>query len=352
MKIEEWDNSNDEKTECLKLVKSIFKNSDSTTSDYFDWIFRKNPYGKSIVMLAKDELVNDKVIGIEPITTMNLIINGEEVIAALSLNSAVDIQYRGKGIFSKILGYLPEKASENNIECIFGVSNDNSLNSFLRNGFSNLGKLPLLIKPIKISKKFNQPLRTIISCFDYIWKPSSKNEFGIEIFSKEFDYEFEKFILNQSERLGIFQKRSKEFLQWRYANHPTRKYETFVLRNHSRLVGYIIVRVTTIKNKKIGIILDFLIDSNEEKKEKFENLVNFALNYFWENNVSIAITTCRNELLENQILRKTGFFNCPSFLRPAPFFFIVNPLKLSYEKTKNLLNYNNWFFSFGDYDVF
>ncbi len=83
MRIKEWDNSNDEKNECLRLVKSIFKNSDSTTSDYFEWYFRKNPYGKSIVMLAKDELVNDKVIGIEPITTMNLIINGEEVIAAL-----------------------------------------------------------------------------------------------------------------------------------------------------------------------------------------------------------------------------------------------------------------------------
>ena len=44
MQIKEWDNSNDEKNECLRLVKSIFKNSDSTTSDYFEWYFRKNPY--------------------------------------------------------------------------------------------------------------------------------------------------------------------------------------------------------------------------------------------------------------------------------------------------------------------
>ena len=63
------------------------------------------------------------------------------------------------------------------------------------------------------------------------------------------------------------------------------------------------------------------------------------------------IATFNEKFLEGKILRKSGFFKSPEFLKPESLNFIVMPFQKNefFEKTKI---YDNWFFSFGDYDVF
>ena len=160
----------------------------------------------------------------------------------------------------------------------------------------------------------------------------------------------EKLVRKKSEYVDVIQSRKKEFLKWRYMNHPTRKYEIYILKTNEQLKGYIIFKTHKINQKKIGVILDFVMD-DESQIELSLNLVDKALEFFWENDVSVAIATCRSGLIENTVLHKVGFFNIPSFLKPEPLHFIVQ-LFDSDDKLKKLKKYENWFFSFGDYDVF
>ena len=79
-------------------------------------------------------------------------------------------------------------------------------------------------------------------------------------------------------------------------------------------------------------------------------MIDKVLDNFWNNHVSLAIVTSQDRLLENKLLRECGFFTPPSFLKPASFHFIVQTFEDN--RSTKLKEYDNWFFGFGDYDVF
>jgi len=345
------DNSTSEKAQILRLIASIYKNSDNTSESHFKWQYENNPYGDGIILLAKDEKNNNSVVGIEPIIPMNLFVDGQIVKGSLSLGSAVDVNYRGQGIFSKLVAKLPNESLNHNIVCIYGVPNAQSFKIFKKNGFAYLGKLQLLVKPLRLSKYFHEPLSSIFNPFDFVWKPSTKRN-NVTKFLGNFDQLFDNLVAKASKRISVLQKRDKEYLQWRYVNNPNRKYQIFILKEKSDLIGYIITRKTEIYGKPIGVILDFLVDDEIKNKEKLKDLIRTALNDFWEEGVSVVIATCGEKMLENRLLHQTGFFSIPNSFKPEPLYFIVNTFNSNNENAKKLTNLENWFFSFGDYDAF
>lgn len=345
-----WDGSTNEKNQILSLVKNIYKFRTSPDS-HFEWMYRNNPYGQGIILLAKDEKKNNSIIGVEPIIPLNLLVDGQTVKGSLSLGSAVDVNYRGQGIFSKLVSKLSKASLNNNIVCIYGVPNDQSFKIFIKNDFRYLGKLPLLVKPLRFSKYFKQPLSSILSPFDVVWKIHNNNNQVTQL-SESFDQEFVNLISKASKRIRVLQKRDKEYLQWRYVNHPSHKYRIFILKEKSVLKGYIITRKTKINGKPVGVILDFLVDAEIKNKEKLKGLIRFALIDLWNQGVSVVIATCGKNMLENKLLRQTGFFSIPDLFKPEPLYFIINNFNSKNENAKKLIIHDNWFFSYGDYDVF
>lgn len=346
-----WDGSNNEKNQILSLIKNIYKDSDTSLDSHFEWQYRNNPHGHGIILLAKDEKKNNSIIGVEPIIPLNLLVDGQTVKGSLSLGSAVDVDYRGQGIFSKLVSKLSKISLNNNIVCIYGVPNDQSFKIFINNDFRHLGKLPLLVKPLRFSKYFNQPLSSILSPFDIVWKIHNNNNQVTQLL-ESFDQEFDNLISKASKRIRVLQKRDKEYLQWRYVNHPSRKYRTFILKEKSVLKGYIITRKTKINGKPVGVILDFLVDAEIKNKEKLKDLIRFALIDLWKQGASGVIATCGKNMLENELLHQTGFFLIPDLFKPEPLYFIINNFNSKNENAKKLIIPDNWFFSFGDYDAF
>ena len=134
-------------------------------------------------------------------------------------------------------------------------------------------------------------------------------------------------------------------------NHPTRHYQVFTLRANSNLIGYVITREMEIHKKRVGVIVDFLIDAEFKQKDAFLDLIYTALKSFWNNGISIAITTSKTGLIENEILCSSGFFTAPSILKQEQLSFIISVLD------NNLISpqlkiFDNWFITLGDYDVF
>ncbi len=350
MKISLWEDTEDEKEEILNLTKKIFGDVEINNPSYFDWQYRDNPNGKALVLLARDDS-NNLIVGTNTIVPMKLIVDDKIITSSLACNVQVHPDYRKKRIFSKLLLSMPKFALANNIDSLFAIPNDNSFKAFINEGSVEIAHLPLLIKPIKLSQYFKFPLKQILKPFDTIWKKKDISFSSIDEFNGDFDTSFEDLAKQTSKRVSVMNCRKKEFLNWRYKNHPTQKYQIFTLKTNNELTGYIITKIHYFGKKKIGVILDFIVNGNFENKTMLKSLIDYAISNFWDNDVSVAIATSRNGLLENELLRNSGFFITTSFLDPVSLHFIVHTFNDD-KKHEKLKRFDNWFFTFGDYDVF
>ena len=349
MIIEEWKNSDMEKDEILKIMKKVYPDSELITSKYFDWQYRNGPYGIAKILLAKDD--DNSIIGVEPILPMKLYIDTKIIMSSLSCNSIVDPDFRNKGIFSNLVSNILKLIDKKEISSIYGIPNTKSYNIFIKNGFDEIDQLPLLVRPLKLSNYFPHPIKKLIKPFEIFWKVKIENS-NIELFTEKINSDFDKINTDLSRRVLIMQKRDKEFLQWRYKEHPSKKYEIHILKENTQLKGYIITSIADIKGKKIGVILDFVFDSTIENKEGPKNLVKKVLERFWDKDIPLAIATCGNNSQENQILKRVGFKETPRFLKPEPLYFIIGGISSDVQNIEKMKEFKNWFFTFGDYDVF
>lgn len=349
MIISEWTDSEKEKQGILNLTKKTYgKDVEISNSSYFDWQYRNNPKGKAIVLLAIDELNEDQIVGTNTIIPISLLIDQNEIVSSLACNVQVHPDYQKQGIFSKLLSSMTSVAKIKEISSLFAIPNENSFSAFINEGSSEIIQLPLLVRPIKLSRYFISPINKILRVFDSHWKVKTSS-LNVEEFNGNFQ-NFDKLLEKISNRVSIIQNRSKEYLKWRYLDHPTRKYQIYTLKQNEELVGYIIVKIHILNNKKIGVILDYVVNQDANEK-KLKELIDNALDYFWKNDASIAIVTSRSGVLEHKLLKQKGFFQIPSFLKPQSLHFIIKIFN-SDQKLKKLKKFENWFFSFGDYDVF
>lgn len=349
MVIDEWKYSELEKNQIMKLAQKVFPNSEFVTPEYFDWQYNESPYGPARVFIAKDDEQN--IIGIEPIIPMKLLINSKDVMSSLSCNSIVDPKFRNQGIFSKLVSKTVESINLDDITSIYGIPNSKSHKIFVNNGFTEIGRLPLLIRPLKLSGYFSSPIKEIVKPLQIFWRiKESKSD--IELIKDRTEFNFDKIIEDLSKRIPILQKRDKEFFEWRYNKHPSRKYEIHVLRENKEIVGYIISRIANMNKKKIGIILDFVYDSKIKNKKGPNDLVNRVLERFWDEETSLSIATCAQNSNEYKILHQSGFKKCPKFFKPEPLYFIIGGINANSKYYSKITNFKNWFFTLGDYDVF
>ena len=351
MKISQSDKLIDDKDQILTLTRKIFGDAEISKSDFFDWQYLNNPEGEAIVITAKDDEKQNTIVGVESILPMNILVNKKIVNASLSCNSYVDPDYRNKGIFSKLISMVLEQSVKKNILCIYGVANDNSFNSFVKKESHEISNMPILFRPLRLSNYFSFPISTILRVFDNIWKSKKNVNPNVVEFDGYFDESFEILANKASQRIPVIKQRTKEFLNWRYRDNPTRQYKTFVLKENSVLGGYIITRKTEINGKSVGVIVDFLVDS-DTNPAGIKDLVQIALDDFWKSGVSVTIAISGPLTFEYQTLSNAGFKIAPKFLKPQSAHFILINSDPNREDLEQLKKYDNWFFSFGDYDVF
>lgn len=347
MIITKWTDTEEEKTQIINLSRQTFGDVEITNPLYFDWQYRKNPEGKALVLLAKDDSKNNLIVGSNTIIPIKLLVDNEEIISSLACNVQVHPNYQKKGVFSNLLSSMSSEATEKGISSLFAVPNENSFNSFIKEGSIEITQLPLLVRPIKFSQYFQNPLNKILSIFDYLWKTKISDE-TVQEFDGNFD-NFQSLLLLLSERVPVLLKRNTEFFKWRYLEHPTKKYKIFVLKEKNIIIGYIIIRIHILNKKKIGVILDYVVDPNAEHSS-LKKLIIKAMNYFWKHDASLAIATVGIGL-EKNLLQESNFFHIPSFLKPEPLHFIIR-LFNSKNNLQKLKSFDNWFFTFGDYDIF
>jgi hypothetical protein len=212
---------------------------------------------------------------------------------------------------------------------------------------------------MKITKSFAYKTipRIILTPFDGIWRRKIKvdsNMSTVEEYTlSHFDNRFDEFLKDASTKNLIRQFRNSEFLNWRYTNVPGRSYKTIITAgDDGRLNGYIIIGIANAYGINVGFIMDLV--TSEKGSDRGRGLIRSALEYFWNQNVAIAAALCFLNCIEYRILREEGFFICPKWIRPNPFVLCMKPSTHNQDEVDGniLMDSRNWFFMFGDFQVF
>lgn len=361
-------NNQEELGEILKLVKSHYNSVDESYSEYFQWEYRENPAGKAIIWTARH---NNEIVGQYVVNMAKIKIDNQTLLGSLSIKTLTRSDFRGKGIHIHLAQKTFETCKANNVVFTYGFPNKTVYDACIeRLGFVDIGRVPLLVKLINTDNLFkryirNRPIERILSglippilnLFNFFISIKNEREKRLFIFKgvslKEIGH-FDERIDAFWEAVKIKHKnlmvRNKDFLNWRYCNNPRRKYRIVIAEdNNSNIMAYIVLRISTVDNVKVGFIVDILSREDELSNRAASLLITNSFNYFRKNEVMIADCLMLKNNIYFKLLKRQGFVVCPKSFEPQPFPFVI---KTHADKvSNNIFNLNNWFVTLGDYDV-
>lgn len=326
---------------------------------YFDWQYRRNPAGKAIIRLAVDKGDREKLAGIYVAIPVFLQCHGETVPAALSINTLTDINYRGQGIFTGLAREVYDLCAERGLHAVIGYPNPNSYRGFVKHlNFRDICDIPLVLRILRFSEivKKRFPIQGLVPFAGAIsrvcdpwFRRHGTTDRGVHLV-REFDQAFNGFNNHLGHRFSIYFSRDTGFLNWRYLDHPFR-YRVLAVRANGKILGYLVYRQTRFAKMNCGMILDFLVRADVKSGEIGGRLIQRALHEMMTQDCDIAGALCLPHTMEFGLLRRAGFFRCPSRFRPQPFPCVVRRNHTPYEFRSDIFNITNWLVAIGDYDA-
>ncbi|MGD0766148.1 MAG: GNAT family N-acetyltransferase, partial [Dehalococcoidia bacterium] len=256
--------------ESLELVRKTWGDIEPTDRAYHQWQCERSPGGPAIATLARDG--EGRLVGQEVTIPIRVTLNAREYPASLSLNTATDPEWRGRGIFGRLLRDVCEISAKEGIAFTYGFPNQSSYPIFLRTEFKDIGSVPLLIKPLnprRLVQKAtgNRLLATAAWPANLVWhQPAARpNRPGqAEIVPVErFDDSFTAFWQRVKSRYPVMVVRDAAYLNWRFVNVPLRQYACFAARAGDAVTGFIALRVAPVARFRAGLIVDLLVEDGE-----------------------------------------------------------------------------------------
>lgn len=313
-------------------------NKDFICHEYF-----RNPSGDPIISLGYDR-ENNLLAGQYVVIAQRMYVANQQINAILSLNTLTRKTYRGQGVFVNLAEDVYRKGAEKGIYFCYGAPNQNSHHGFIAKlEFIDIGILPLYLK---IINPFNLVLEKVgihIKSKGKIDIKSNENIIDITLSNVS---AMQKFWDNVKGKYPVMVVRDADFFRWRYLDVPIRNYNIFAFMEKGNIKGYIVTRITEVSNMKCGMIVDFLYEKG--KVDVGICLLRYATQRLKTESVSLMGCLMQQHFEEAFCLRKIGFFRCPKKLEPQPFPIIFRKFK---DVPRELDDFQNWFFTMGDYDV-
>lgn len=321
----------------------------------WNWQFRDNPAGYCRALVAH---VGDQIVGQYMVIPMELCLEGRTILASLSMDTMTHPTYRKQGIFQTLALKLYADLAKDGISITYGFPNENSL-SGLTNllGWSHIATLNMYVKPLNVERFIQKGKGGRFLAFiaarplSFFFRQSSAPPSSLGLKVRQVD-RFDERVDNlwQMNRTiqPIQKSRTRDFLNWRYADCPFRDYQFFILEEKEQLLGYIVLRYMEEFGLKGGMIVDFLV--HPKRPEAFEALVSACLYYSTEQEMDLVACILHGNRALLKRLQKLRFIKVPRFLEPKKWYFTVRQNNTRY--SADLINSpHSWFLTFGDTDV-
>lgn len=254
-----------DREQVLNLLNSVF--SEQQRSDYkrdeayWNWKFKNSVFGPSILTVADHA---GKIVGVDHLWPWEFCLNGKFLKAVQPCDTVVDPHYRRGGLFKKMRRYGLSEAEESGYQFVFNFPNENSLPGNRSLGATYLGKITWWVRVLK-------PIHLVFDKFFSLEKSKFLLPEKYRIDVGYLDRLAEKYAAKES-FLQIH--RITGFHQWRYMNHPSRRYGMIKVNKGHKQTAIIF----TIVQKRASlemVIVDFIGDKGQ-KMEIVHSMVKAA----------------------------------------------------------------------------
>jgi hypothetical protein len=249
---------------------------------YFIWKHFKNPFGKSIIYLAKE---NNKIVGIRAFMHWNWTDKDNLITSVRAVDTATHPDFQGKGIFSKLTLEAVKKSIDEKIGFVFNTPNPISMIGYLKLGWYSIGRMPVYFMPnfsiphFYISDKVNEVYNSY----------SAKN--AIDQLPLNWQLKSSKDIMDTP--------LTKDYLYWRYVDCPVAQYGAIVIPNQ---YGFIF-RIKKVNRFMELRLCELWIENSDAQKE-----FNKALNLLKKQIKPLFLSCAASPLLKSKSQIPPGFY--------------------------------------------
>lgn len=300
-------------TEIIELINAIQPN-DPWTYEHFVWQYFGCKKTKSLLYLLYD---GDTLIALYVAVGKNILFDGKTRKGAMIQDVMTHPDYRGKGILHSLSALCTKQMLEDGYVC-YTFPNKKSENSFRRNGWTELLKVPLRTLNVKTIK--SQDVKdnfTSTDIFDErvgeIWQKS-----GIES--------------------GVV--RDSTFLNWRYSEKPNTVYLKYYIAENN---GFLVLKFYNGDDKKVLHLLDLVV--REDSINYISNTLDFVKQIAVNNSVDIITCWLAKGHKYSEQFENCGFYVDQNHDRCI--FVLANE-----DEINSLSETGNFYISQGDSDVY
>jgi hypothetical protein len=217
----------------VDLFASYFPIGDKLlTREYTEWLYLKNPCGPAKIVFVEDAGRWAAFMAMIPI---NLVSNGVPMSGYYVVNVLVRPEYQGKFLFGKMVVEAKKYVIENNA-VLMGHPNALAMKTWQRARMTFCPELrPFLFVPG--------------------WKGSSYAVDEINSADQLADV-FPVGSPYADEKGGVMQRVDRDYIQWRFLDHPVNRYRVVLLRYRGKPAGLIISRQIKLS---LGLLIDIFV---------------------------------------------------------------------------------------------
>ena len=307
--------------EIIRLLKISLGEALMPKSEaYFIWKHINNPFGKSLILVAKE---NGKIIGIRTFMHWTWVCENKLYSSVRAVDTATHPDFQGRGIFSKLTLEAVKKSTEENVDFVFNTPNPISMLGYMKLGWYSVGKMPI----------YFMPCFSIPRLYDSIKSDDVYNSHIVKTALVQLNDDWH---LNCDVH-NIHTPISKAYLYWRYVQCPVARYGAIIIPNKYGLV----FRIKKL-NRFIELRICELWIENAEAKKDFNKALKLL-----KNNIKPLVVSCAaSPLLKTKAQIPKGFFGP---FKKGP---IVTLKTLALKKLDIFEDFSQWNPSLGTMELF
>jgi hypothetical protein len=345
----------------LTLARRVFPGEDIGDSRFLPWLYDRNPGGRALEFTASSAGLVSGHIAVLP---RRYKIGGGTMAGSVVVNAITHPDFRGRGIFMVLHEDAFRSPGAQRIAFSFGFANENSERGCFRHlGYRELVRLPLWILPLNLPGILaSQPSKRSVSwraaaraaqplarLWRFLRQPRRSSAVTVERiadFGPEFD-DLWRAVSNTADNILV---RDRAFLNWRFVEPPTRRYDILAARSGGRLTGYLAGRITPVEGMRWGIIADLLSEKTKEGRAAAASLVAAYSRQVLKEGADIVAGLMLRHVPPALGLRRNGYIVCPPSLLPREFPALVR--WYAHEPAPpGFFDPRSWFLTLADYDA-
>ena len=307
--------------EMIALLKqSLGESLIPKSEEYFVWKHEKNPFGKSKILLAKED---GKIVGLRAFMRWTWISSFETITAVRAVDTATDPAYQGKGIFKKLTLQAVDDCKKEGVSLVFNSPNRISMQGYLKMGWYLNGRMPIYLGPGSLAPRLYSE-KSLAKCY---------KDFDIDNalsgLSKTWEVRPSDVLLHTPVNYA--------YLQWRFAECPVAKYGAVIEPGKFGIV---------FRLKKINRFIELRICELWTENEAAAKLARKAFKLILRKTRPAMISCAPSPLFANDKRRLLGLFGP---FKKGP---MTTLRPLAKEKLNNFDQFYHWQPSIGSMELF